>query len=112
MAAGRDEKDIVWLGDSLALLRKFPKTARIALGSDLRRLQLGELPIGSKPMKIVGRGVRELRARDHNNQYWAIYVARMAAKIVVLHSFMKKSRTTSRTDMVIARERLKAFDRR
>jgi len=87
MVADRAEKYIVWLGDSLLLLQKFPKAVRIELGSDLRRLQIGELPLDSKPMKIVGRGVRELRARDHNNQYRAIYVARMAAKIVSTAQF-------------------------
>ena len=39
---GKDEKDIVWLGDSLSVLQAFPKSVRIDLGSDLRRLQIGE----------------------------------------------------------------------
>jgi len=109
---GRDEKDIVWLGDSLSVLQAFPKSVRIDLGSDLRRLQIGELPKDFKPMKTVGSGVRELRARDHNNQYRTMYVIRMRTKVVVLHSFIKKSRTTPKADIDTARERLRAFDRK
>lgn len=109
---GRDERDIVWLGDSLSVLQAFPKSVRIDLGSDLRRLQIGELPKDFKPMKTVGSGVRELRARDRNNQYRTMYVIRMRTKVVVLHSFIKKSRTTPKADIDTARERLRAFDRK
>ena len=65
----KEEKDVVWLGDSLDVLQAFPKAVRADLGSDLRRLQIGEMPLDSKPMKTVGPGVRELRARDRNNQF-------------------------------------------
>ncbi len=50
----KDEKDIVWLGDALSVLQEFPKSVRIDLGSDLRRLQIGEMPKDFKPMKTVG----------------------------------------------------------
>lgn len=106
---GGKEKDIVWLGDSLEVLQSFPKTVRIDLGSNLRRIQIGEVPLDSKPMKSVGRGVRELRARDRNNQYRTIYVVKKGDNIIVLHSFIKKSRTTSKADINIAKERLKAL---
>ncbi len=81
---GGEEKDIVWLGDSLEVLQGFPKAVRIDLGSDLRRIQIGEMPLDSKPMKTVGRGVRELRARDRNNQYRTMYVVKKSDEIVVL----------------------------
>ncbi len=103
------EKDIVWLGDSLEVLHGFPKAVRIDLGSDLRRIQIGEMPLDSKPMKTVGRGVRELRARDRNNQYRTMYVVKNSDEIVVLYSFVKKSKTTSKVDIKVATERLKAL---
>ncbi len=107
---GGKEKDIVWLGDSLEVLQGFQKTVRIDLGSDLRRIQIGEVPLDSKPMKTVGRGVRELRARDRNNQYRTMYIVKKGDDIFVLHSFIKKSRTTSKADIKIAKERLKALE--
>ena len=105
------ERDIVWMGDSLNVLQSFPKTVRADLGSDLRRLQIGERPLDPKPIKTVGPGVRELRARDRNNQFRTMYVAKKGAEIVVLHCFIKKSRTTAKIDINTAKERLKAFDR-
>jgi phage-related protein len=107
---GEKEKDIVWLGDSLEVLQGFPKTVRIDLGSDLRRIQIGEVPLDFKPMKTVGRGVRELRTRDRNNQYRTMYIVKKGDDISVLHSFIKKSRTTSKADIKIAKERLKALE--
>ena len=106
----KEEKDVVWMGDSLDVLQAFPKAVRADLGSDLRRLQIGEMPLDSKPMKTVGPGVRELRARDRNNQFRTMYVARKGAEIVVLHCFVKKSRTTPKNDINTAKERLKVFD--
>ena len=111
MSAAKTEKDVVWLGDSLLVLRSFPRSVRVLLGSDLRRLQLGELPVNVKPMKTVGPGARELRARDRNKQYRAIYVANVGNKILVLHCFVKKSRATPRLDIDTARRRLSAFSR-
>ncbi len=105
------ERDIVWMGNSLNVLQSFPKTVRADLGSDLRRQQIGEKPLDSKPIKTVGPGVRELRARDRNNQFRTMYVAKKGAEIVVLHCFIKKSRTTAKIDINTAKERLKAFDR-
>jgi phage-related protein len=98
------------MGDLLDVLQASPKAVRADLGSDLRRLQIGEMPLDSKPMKTVGPGVRELRARDRNNQFRTMYVARKGTEIVVLHCFVKKSRTTPKNDINTAKERLKVFD--
>lgn len=111
MVAAKDEKDVIWLGDSLSVLKGFPRFVRILLGSDLRRLQLGEAPSNAKPMKTVGPGARELRARYRNNQYRAIYVVSVGKKILVLHCFVKKSRATPNVAIDTARRRLKAFCR-
>ena len=94
------------------MLQAFPKAIRLDLGGDLRRLQIGEMPMDSKPIRTVGAGVRELRARDRNNQFRTMYVVRKGTDIVVLHCFIKKSRTTSKLDINTAKERLKAFDRK
>jgi phage-related protein len=60
-----------------------PASVRVALGSDLRRLQFGELPPDSKPMKTVGPGVRELRAKSRDNQFRAIYFLAKSDDVVV-----------------------------
>lgn len=107
----KPEKDVIWLGDSLAILQEFPKSVRVDLGSDLRRLQIGELPLDSKPVKTIGPAVRELRAKDRDNQFRTLYFIPRGDDVVVLHSFVKKTRTTSNRDISIAKERLKDFNR-
>lgn len=102
-------KDVIWMADALAVLRTFPKAARIKLGEDIRRLQLGLQPFDGKPMNSVGRGVRELRAGHSGNPYRAIYIIRRAEGIYVLHAFVKKSRTTAKHDIETAKRRLKAI---
>ena len=108
MEAG--EKDIVWMGDSLEVLSGFPKAVKVDLGIDLYRLQIGSVPLDAKPMKSVGRGVRELRARDSNDQYRTMYVVKKGDLIVVLHSFIKKTQKTSKSDVDLAKQRLKEFN--
>ena len=95
------------MGDSLEVIQGFPKSARVQFGRDLRRLQIGETPLDSKPIRTVGQGVRELRARDRSNRYRAIYVLKHSGKIFVLHAFVKKTRTTSKSDIDLAKARLK-----
>ena len=108
---GRTLKDIVWPGDSLAALREFPKRARIDPGEDLRRLQRGELPLDSKRVTTVSRGARELRARDRSIQFRILYVLKKSNRIIVLHSFIKKTGKTRKSDVDVAKERLRLFDR-
>jgi phage-related protein len=110
MKMAKGEKDIVWMGDSLEVLSGFPKAVKIDLGSDLYRLQIGSVPLDVKSMKTVGRGVRELRARDSNDQYRTMYVVKKGDLIVVLHSFIKKTRQTSKSDINLAKQRLKEFN--
>ena len=99
------EKNLVWLGNSREVLKGFPKVVRARLGSEIYRLQLGVAPIDARPMKTVGRGVKELRARDSNNQYRTIYVIKKADGVVIIHAFVKKSQKTSKQDIAIAKQR-------
>ena len=100
-------QDVTWSGDSLDVLRRFPAGIRAVLGSDLFRLQVGARPQNSRVMATVGRGVRELRARDRSGQYRAIYVVRKREGIFILHAFRKKSSKTSKQDIEIARQRFR-----
>src|SRR5260370_38518505 len=54
----------VWLGDSREVLRAFPVGVQQDLGYALYQVQLGQMPLDSKPMKAVGPGVYELRDQD------------------------------------------------
>ncbi len=106
------EKDVetvvVWEGDSREILRSFPLTVRRGLGEDLYRVQLGQRPLDSKPMRSIGQGVFELRQADDNGWYRVIYFTKIRARVFVLHSFVKKSAKTPPRDLGIAIQRLKA----
>jgi len=49
--------------------------------------------------------VEEIRVHDETGIYRTIYTARIADAIYVLHAFQKKTQTTSKSDIDIAKER-------
>jgi phage-related protein len=103
-----EEAKIAWEGDSLDRVKSFPKAIRQELGLDIRRLQQGKLPHDSRPMQSIGKGVFELRQRDANGRYRLVYLSRIGDTLYMLHGFTKKSAKTSRKDLSVATNRLKA----
>ena len=98
-------KSIQFLGNSLKCLREFPDDARQDAGYQLDLVQRGKQPDDFKPMPTIGKGVEELRVWDDSGTYRIIYTARMADFLYVLHAFQKKTQTTSKRDIDIAKER-------
>ncbi len=105
-------KPITFLGDSLEELRAFPQGARRAAGMQLDKVQRGLMPDNWKPMKTVGAGVCEIRAKDEAGIYRVIYIATFAEAVYVLHAFQKKTQKTAKSDLELARSRLKDLIRR
>ena len=99
--------EVVWEGDSLEVIRRFPGPARQDLGAELRRLQTGDRPLNSRPMPSIGARVYELREQDERAWYRVIYLAKIGNRIHVLHCFEKKSAKTSKIDLAVAKARLK-----
>jgi phage-related protein len=99
-------KLLKFVGDSLKCLRGFPKEARQDAGYQLDKVQKGEQPDDFKPMPSIGTGVEELRVRDESGIYRVIYTARLADAVYVLHAFEKKTQTTAKSDITLARKRL------
>jgi len=102
-----DVTNVAWEGDSLEVVRSFPRPVRQELGLDIRRLQQGKKPQDSRPMKSVGQGVFELRQRDSKGWYRLIYLTKVGDTLYMLHAFTKQSAKTSRNDLAIASNRLK-----
>jgi phage-related protein len=98
-------KAIQFLGDSLECLRAFPVAARQDAGYQLDRIQRGLEPRDFTSMPSVGQGVEELRVRDRSGVYRVIYLARLPQALFVLDAFQKKTRSTARRDIEIARHR-------
>ena len=90
-------------------VRRFPKEARVRLGKELFRLQLGEevaLP-ASRPMAVVSAGVSELRVKDANGIYRVFYYVASSKGLLVFHAFVKKTQRTPPLELELARKRLK-----
>lgn len=98
-------KPVRFLGDSLKAIRDFGEEAKRDAGFQLDRVQRGLEPSDFKPMPGVGRGVQEIRLWDETGTYRVIYTARVADAVYVLHAFQKKTQTTSRRDVDLARTR-------
>ena len=98
-------KPIKFLGDSLRALRQFPKNARQDAGYQLEQVQDGRAPDDFKPMPSIGTGVQEIRIWDESGTFRVIFTARLKDAVYVLHAFQKKTRTTAKSDIEIARRR-------
>ncbi len=104
-------KPVCFLGGSLKSLREFPNDARQDVGYQLDRVQRGLQPNDFKPMPSIGKGVEEIRVRDESGAFRVIYTARLADAVYVLHAFQKKTQTTSKRDIEIARTRFAELTR-
>jgi phage-related protein len=98
-------KRLRFLGDSLKCLREFPEDAKHDAGYQLDKVQRGKQPDDFKSMPSIGKGVEEIRVWDDTGAYRLIYTARLADAVYVLHAFQKKTQTTSKRDIELARSR-------
>lgn len=103
------ERQILWLGTSLADLKKFPVKARQEAGFQLHRVQTGMEPDDWKPFNEIGSGAREIRITDSDGIFRIMYVAKFKEGIYVLHSFQKKTQRTRKQDSDIAKTRYQAM---
>jgi len=111
--AERARAELLWEGDSLDILREWPRDIQRDFGLCLLKLQEGDRPtLSSRPMQSIGQGVFELKSADEAAWYRVIYLARIAGKIFVLDSFTKKSRKTEKRDLKRARARLSQVKQR
>jgi phage-related protein len=102
-------KVIEWLGSSRADVRAFPDDARIEAGWQLELVQRGDDPDDWKPMQTVAPSVKEIRIREASGAFRVIYLAALEDRVLVLHAFQKKTRTTSKKDLDLATQRLKRW---
>ncbi len=100
-------KPLEFLGTSQDDIREMPAAVRHALGMELMRVQYGGEPADFKPMSTVGAGAYEIRVRDASGAFRAIYVAKFANTVYVLHAFKKKTQKTAKTDLDLAIARYK-----
>ena len=98
-------KPVLFRGSALDDLRAFPISARREAGHQIDLVQRGRDPNDWKPMKGIGRGVREIRIRDADGVFRVIYVAKFVDAIYILHCFQKKTQKTRKADIDLAAKR-------
>ena len=96
-----------FLGDSLQCLGDFPEDVRHDAGYQPDKVQRRDQPDDFKPMPVIGKGVEEIRVSDESGAYRVIYLARRADAVYVLHAFQKKTQTTSKKDIDVAKRRFR-----
>lgn len=106
------QKQVIWMGASLADLKALPKKTQKDIGEDLRAVQSGRTPPAAKVLKgFGGASVQELRAWDERkNTYRTVYTVKFSTGVYVLHVFQKKSKTgveTPKHEIEKIRQRLK-----
>lgn len=103
-------RPVVWLGDSKRNVQAFPEGAKKLVGDELRLIQAGEMPAGTKPFKGVSSGVLEIAIRHDKEAYRTVLAVQLGARIYVLHAFQKKSKTGIKTppkDVALIQQRYK-----
>ncbi|HLE36103.1 MAG TPA: type II toxin-antitoxin system RelE/ParE family toxin [Candidatus Acidoferrales bacterium] len=103
-------KPLVWMGDSLTVLREFPRAVKEEMGYALYLAQVGDKHPCAKPLKGLGSGVFEVISDFRGDTYRAVYTVKLAGRVYVLHAFQKKSKkgiATPKAEMDLVNQRLK-----
>jgi putative addiction module killer protein len=99
-------KSLIWLADTLELVRDFPSEAKAEVGHQLHRVQQGLEPTDWKPMSSIGLGVKEIRV-NIGTTHRVFYVAKFAEAVYVLHAMTKKTQKTPQQDIELAAKRFR-----
>ena len=111
MSTKEANKPVVWLGNSLDELRKFPDEVRDEMGYALYQAQINKKHPSAKPLKgFKGAGVLEIVENFDGDTYRTVYTVKLAGVVYVLHAFQKKSKkgiATPTKDIELIKKRLK-----
>jgi len=103
-------KPLIWVGDSLGMVRSFPEAVKDELGVALYQAQLGGKHVKAKPLRDIGPGVLEIVSDHRGDTFRAVYTVRFAGRVYVLHAFQKKSKSgiaTPKTEIDLIKQRLR-----
>jgi phage-related protein len=110
-SSGLPEPKIVeWVGSSRDDLRKMPEEVQDSFGYALYQAQLGLHHGSAKRLKGEFGGLVEVVDDFHGSAYRAVYTAKFAGVVYVLHVFQKKAKrgiATPRLELAVIRRRWK-----
>lgn len=79
------------------------------LGRDLQRLEYG-WPVGMPLARFLGEGLHELRSNLRGSRTARVIFLVGDRRLVLLHGFLKKTRTTPKEDLALARGRKRLWE--
>ena len=82
---------VVWVGSSREDLKACPDPVQSVMGKALLQVQLGQVPRIGKRLKGNLGGLVELVDDFDGDTFRAVYTAKLAGAVYVLHVFQKKS---------------------
>lgn len=91
-------------------MQELPEGARKKLGFALRIVQMGSRPDNVRPLSGYPVQVLEIRVRDDQEAFRAVYTVALGDTVYLLHVFHKKSKKgigIPPQDLEIIRQRLK-----
>ena len=89
-----------------AWLLTLDRNDRRKIGADIATVEYG-WPIGMPTCRAMGSGLWEVRTDLEGNRTSRVLFCLVNAQLVLLHGFVKKSRTTPKADLDLAKRRMK-----
>jgi phage-related protein len=87
-------------------LQALSKKDRRRIGDDIRQLQFG-WPVGMPLVRKMQNSIWELRSTLPSKREARILFATDGETLALLHAFIKKAQKTPKTELALARQRLK-----
>ncbi len=87
-------------------LLSLTKEDRINIGADIRTAEYG-WPIGMPVCRAMTQGLHEVRTNLSNNRIARVLFFIHGNNLILLHGFIKKTKTTSKQDLDLAKARKK-----
>ncbi len=84
-----------------------PKTLRAKYFNLTDRMEVHGSNLGEPYSKAMGNGLFELRIKGAEGIARVFFCTQVGKRIVILHSFIKKSQKTPRAELAIATQRMK-----
>ncbi|HQH71587.1 MAG TPA: type II toxin-antitoxin system RelE/ParE family toxin [bacterium] len=103
-------KNISWIKGARRDFEEFPQSVQDQILDALSIVAEGYMPEIAKPLKGFGSGVYEIALRYRKDTYRTVYAVCFRDEIWVIHAFMKKSKTGTKTpqsEINLIRERTK-----
>src|SRR5690242_1176899 len=87
-------------------LKQLPRVDKRTIGRDIAKVQFG-WPVGLPLCRSMGGGLWELRSSLPSKTEARVLFGFHDGRLIALHGFIKKSRTAPKSELSLARQRLK-----